>query len=358
LAQNNAKGKKQHITVILRIVVAVGALFLFLRSIELGELGRILMSLDPLVVIAAIGLYVFAQVFFVLRWRILLRVLSADISMGAGLRLHLLGLFYNNALPSSVGGDFLRAWYITRHVEEGKRIDAALSVFVDRAIGLTGMIIMALSFYFFVPVEAGLGQANVSGVGDVDAAVMNGLAEYRWVFLSVIIGVGVLFAGFLATKGGRRATAKISRKLWGLFRRILRKALTAAKLYSKRPLTILCGIGLTFILQSLCIIGFWLLGRNMGMQAHIKYYFVFFPMSWLIGTLPISIGGIGIMEGSLKLMFLSISGVTDAFASAMPVCQRLIWWIGSLPGLVVHLAGAHLPSEKAEIFVDLPDEVD
>jgi uncharacterized membrane protein YbhN (UPF0104 family) len=357
LAQSGAKDKKRHISVILRILVAVGALYLFLRGIELGELGRILMRLNPLVVIAAIGLYVVAQAFFVLRWRILLRVLSVDISMGAGLKLHFLGLFYNNALPSSVGGDFLRAWYITKHVEDGKRLDAALSVFVDRAIGLTGMILMVLVFYLFVPVEGGLGQANASGGGDTNAAAMNGFAEYRWVLLAVVIGFAILFGACSVTRGGRRAMVKVCRKLWRILERILRKALAAAKLYSKRPLTIICGIGLTFILQSLCIIGFWLLGRNMGMEAHIKYYFVFFPMSWLIGTLPISIGGIGIMEGSLKMMFLSVSGVTDTFASAIPVCQRLIWWIGSLPGLVVHLVGAHLPTEKTDFFVDSAEDV-
>ena len=143
--------------------------------------------------------------------------------------------------------------------------------------------------------------------------------------------------------------AKISRKLWGIFERILRKVLAAAKLYSRRPLTVICGIGLTILLQSLCIIGFWLLGRNMGMQAPIKYYFVFFPVAWLVGALPISIGALGIWEGTLKLLFGKVAIGLGEHLSALALGHRIIWLFGSLPGVVIHLVGGHLPKE---IFID------
>ena len=148
---------------------------------------------------------------------------------------------------------------------------------------------------------------------------------------------------------------KLWGRLWSIGMKVLAKTAAAVKLYSKRPLTIIGAIGLTFLLQGACIIGFWLLGRDLGINAHIKYYFVLFPVSWLIGALPISIGGIGIMEGWLKLMFLKLFAVTSLQASAVGLCQRLIWLLGSLPGLGIHLAGAHLPSQKDEFFVDSQD---
>ena len=357
LSQDGEKRKKRYILNFLRIFVAAGALFLAFKNQNMAELGEKLRQLNPLIFAVAVGLFLFAQVLFVIRWRLLLRVLSVDISMIAGLKLHFLGLFYNNALPSSVGGDFLRAWYVTHHCDRDKRTEAALSVFVDRAIGLTGMILMALAFYLFVPVEGGLSQANASGQGDTNVAAMNGFAEYRWVFLCVVIGFAILFGACTVTRWGRRAMVKVSQKLWGILERILRKALAAATLYSKRPLTIICGIGLTFILQSLCIIGFWLLGRNMGMEAHIKYYFVFFPASWLIGTIPVSIGGLGVIEGTVIQMFEAV-GVSKRNASAIAACQRLVWWVSSLPGVFIHLSGAHLPTEKTDFFVDSAEDVD
>ena len=98
------------------------------------------------------------------------------------------------------------------------------------------------------------------------------------------------------------------------------------------------------------------MGRNLGIEVPIKYYFIFFPVSWLIGTIPISIGGLGVMEGSITFMFKTI-GVSSRNASAIAVCQRLVWWVLALPGVVIHLAGAHLPAYKGEIFVDLEKDV-
>jgi uncharacterized protein (TIRG00374 family) len=129
------------------------------------------------------------------------------------------------------------------------------------------------------------------------------------------------------------------------------EGIRAVKLYSRSPVTILGTFGLTVILQALSIAGFCLLGRDLGIEIPVKYYFVFFPISWLIGTIPISIGGLGIMEGSLSIMFKSV-GVSGKNASAIAVCQRLVWWVSSLPGIFIHLSGTHLPSEKEKFFVD------
>jgi uncharacterized protein (TIRG00374 family) len=155
LAQTKSKGKKGHIFTVLRILVAVGALYLAFGGDkkEFGELVSTLARLNPWVFAAAVGIFLFAQLLFVMRWRLLLRVLSIHIGLGIGLKLHFLGWFYNNCLPSSVGGDLLRAWYVTKHVESDKRTDAALSVFFDRIVGLSGMFIMAAACYWFIPVE-------------------------------------------------------------------------------------------------------------------------------------------------------------------------------------------------------------
>ncbi|MCK5172609.1 MAG: flippase-like domain-containing protein [Planctomycetes bacterium] len=354
MAETNKKGIKRHLTTVLRILVAVGALYMVFRGEDFGSLAKLLTGLNPWSVIAAMGLYGVAQVLFVYRWKLLLRILSADIDLLTGLKLHFLGLFYNNCLPSSVGGDLLRAWYITRHVDEDKRVDAALSVFVDRVIGLTGMILMASFFYWLVPVDADSAQAAPqSGAG-----IMDSLAKFRQPFLYAVLAVIGVIACFLIVPKGRALFLRLFQRAWTLGKKLIGRTLSAVHLYAKKPLSVLMAIGLTVVLQSLCIIGFWLLGRDMGMNVHIKYYFVFFPVSWLIGTIPISVGGMGIMEGGVKLLFLQIAGVTKEQASAIAICQRLIWMVGSLPGIIIHLCGAHLPAEKEQFSVDSRAELD
>ena len=94
------------------------------------------------------------------------------------------------------------------------------------------------------------------------------------------------------------------------------------------------------------------MGRAMGIDAPVKYYFVFFPISWVIGALPISIGGFGVLELGLVGLFASLPGVEREHGLALALCQRFIFIIGSLPGLCIHLTGAHLPSDTEEIFID------
>ena len=345
MAQTKLKSKKRHISTVLRALVAAGALYLAFRNQDLGQLGGQLLKLNPLVFVAAVGIFLFAQVLFVIRWRILLRVLSIHIGLGVGLKLHFLGWFYNNCLPSSVGGDLLRAWYITKHVESNKRTEAALSVFFDRAIGLTGMFLMAAGCWWLIPVE-GQFYGQKAEIGS-KMGILERVGE-NWLVLVVVAAVIIAgFAGFAANERGRERLVRVWRKFWG----IAVKGIAAMKLYSRSPLTIIGTIGLTVVLQAISIAGFGLLGRNLGMDIPIKYYFVFFPVSWLIGTIPISIGGLGVMEGSISYMFRLI-GVSGENASAIAICQRLVWWVCAIPGIVIHLFGAHLPANKREFFVD------
>jgi hypothetical protein len=117
---------------------------------------------------------------------------------------------------------------------------------------------------------------------------------------------------------------------------------------------------LTFICQSLAILGFWIVCRDMQINAPLMCYFAFFPTSWVLGVIPVSIGGAGVMEGGLKFLFGKIATVTEGQRVIPGLVQRVIFLIVSMPGLVVHIKGAHLPDgtvpdkvlDKPEISVD------
>jgi uncharacterized membrane protein YbhN (UPF0104 family) len=96
----------------------------------------------------------------------------------------------------------------------------------------------------------------------------------------------------------------------------------------------------------LTITAFWLLGRNMGIQADIKYYYVFFTLTWVLGAVPVSIGGAVVVEGMLTYLFSTFAGVAEEAAFALALCQRAVWMLASLPGAAIHLIGAHLPESS------------
>lgn len=344
-----AKGKKnKYISYILRFVVAAVALYIAFKGEDVRQIVKVFFGLKLWVLASVLGTFIVSQLIFVARWNMLMRVQAIKIGYWSALRLHLLGLFYNNCLPTSVGGDFLRAWYVTRHTD--KKFQAALSVFVDRAIGLTGLFIMAFFCYWFIPGgdEGVLPESsNSSATGKIDLAQM--LGQYGWILLAIVAVFGAVFAAFVLHAKGR----ELLRRGYSFVRRRSEQAISkvhdAIRVYYNKKLALVFALILTFFCQGVFIIGMWLAGREIGLTVHPKYYFVFFSVSWLLGTIPISVGGLGIMEGSLKVMFSRVAIVSDEHVLALALCQRFTMLVGSLPGVVIHLIGAHLPRE---FFID------
>jgi len=341
--------KNKHVSHLLRFGVAGAALYLAFRGEDLGQVLKVLRGVNLWTFAAALGMYLLSQLIFVARWSLLLKVQSIEIGYWPAVRLHFLGLFYNNCLPSVVGGDLVRAWYVTKHTD--KKFESALSVFVDRVIGLTGMLIMAAFAYCFIPAETPTGQLETEVVG---AGFLQKLLEYKGVLAGVGLVLVVAAVGFASSAKGRSLLGRWLEFVRGRGAAVLSKTVSAIRIYWSKKLALVCALLLTFCCQSVFILGLWLVGRGLGVTAHMKYYFIFFPISWLLGALPISVGGAGVTELWVKTMFEGVCAVSGKLALALALSQRLVWLFGSLPGVVIHLIGAHLPKD---FFIDYDDAI-
>jgi uncharacterized protein (TIRG00374 family) len=334
--------RRKYISYILRFVVAGTALYLAFRGENFTEVIDVLLGLNLWIFAGAIGVYILGQLIFVSRWSLLLRVQSIRIGFWPAVRLHFLGLFYNNCLPGSIGGDLPRAWYVTRHTD--KRLEAALSVFVDRVIGLTGMLIMAFGCYWFIPEETRKGGFSFS----FELNIFSRIAEYK----SVLIWLGVVLAVVIVllvwNRKGRSLLKSGSEAICRHGLSVLSKIRQSIRIYCRKWPAIIGALLLTFCCQGMTVVAMWLLGSQIGIDVPAKYYFVFFPISWLLGAVPISVGGLGIMEGWLKVMFMRVGTMSGEDALALALCQRLVFLLASLPGAVIHLIGAHLPRAIGE----------
>lgn len=344
MEESKKKSKNSHFSIILRIFISLLAvsLIFFLGDWNGQELKTAFGKLNILSLAAAIGMFMLANLVIGFRWYLLLRAQQIEVHLSSCFKIHFLGMFYNNILLSSVGGDLLRAWYIAKHTH--KRLEAALSVLVDRLIGLGTLVLMAVCFYVLVPVEGEAGELDFSFDLDIGAKV----SQYRWVLTALAITVIAGAIGVFAHPAGRKKL----HLLFGAATTAIQRVFVAIGLYCTKPGTILSASGLTFIAQSLPILGFILIGRTMGLDIPIKYYFVFFPVSWVLAALPISPAGAGVLEGGIVFLFTRIPGVTAEQALVLALCQRVLFLVGSLPGIIIHISGAHLPKKT-----DLPDQL-
>jgi len=348
----NEAHKSKYLLLFGRIAVVVCGIFWAILWLSRGQrwnnLTKVFLRVDIWIFAVALGFFVVSQIIVGFRWWLLLRTQSVFISFWSAVRLHFLGLFYNNFMPSSVGGDLLRAWYVTKHTKE--RFKAALSVFVDRIIGLLSTLIIA-AFFYLIFLQ---GSANLESSGR-DTGFLKYVTEHKWFFFWTFLAVTVVFCALLLYTPTRVILKKAFCYIREKTIRIITKFRDAFIIYFRNPATILIVFGLTVFLQLLTITGFWFLGVNMGIEAGIKYYYVCFTLAWVLGALPISIGGAVVVEGILVFLFYNLAGVSQEAALALALCQRIVWMLASLPGAVIHLIGAHLPKD---FFIDSENSID
>jgi uncharacterized membrane protein YbhN (UPF0104 family) len=340
--------KRKHIFLLLRIaVVACGVIWVVSRigqEQRWGSFVEYFRRMNIGVFAAALCIFTVGHLIIGLRWWLLLRSQSIFIGFWAAVRLYFLGWFYNNFMPSSMGGDIVRAWYVTKHTD--KKFEAALSVFVDRAIGLLSTLIIAVSFYMIFL----RGQGSITTSGDEEQrGFATSAAEYKWHLLWAALLITLVLCAFLLHRRGRVLLERgwSGLRLYGL--KVIKKLMDAIVLYCRKPLVIFAVFGLTVCMQIMVITGFWFVGVNMGIDASVKYYYVFFTLTWVVGAIPVSIGGIVVIEGSLVVLFTHFAGTEESAAWAIAMLQRAVWMLTSLPGAVIHLFGAHLPKD---FFVD------
>lgn len=330
--------KIRHGSLLARIVVATAAIVWVFHGQDWEKLREVFGRLSWGCFVLSLAAYVVGQVVVAFRWWLLLRAQSIHIAMTAAVRLYFVGLFYNNLMPSSVGGDLLKAYYVTKHTH--RRLEGVLSVFVDRVVGLAGMVLMAVVAYLLflrgraIEAEATQGEEMRQGV-----ATYKGAALWLLVVLAAIVAVSLLH------RGVRLRLRSTVGRLWGRGAELLGRVRTALAVYLSKPLTMLAALLLTVAGQGIVVAAFWLLGRNLGIEAGARYYFVIFPVTWVVAAIPISIAGLGVLEAGVVAMFTSLTAATGESALALAFCQRFVWVVASLPGGMVHLLGGHLPRQ-------------
>jgi len=297
----------------------------------------------------ALCIFIFGQAVIGIRWWLLLRTQSVYISLWQAIRLHFLGLFCNNFMLGSVGGDVVRAWYVTKHTEH--KFEAALSVFVDRVIGLFSTLTIAIVFYIIFL----MGQKVLPDeAAKKDAGIIETVSEYKWFIFWIAVVIGFGLAMLLLNSRGRLILKKASASIIEHGKRLVAKFSKAFFVYCRNPLTIILVFLLTVFLQLMTITGFWLVGRELGIELDLRYYYVFFTITWVVGSIPVSFGGLVLVEGFLIFIFVKF-GAEKTSATVLAFCQRIVWMLASLPGAAILLFGAHLPKQ---IDVDYGENMD
>jgi uncharacterized membrane protein YbhN (UPF0104 family) len=290
-----------------RVAVSASLMTVVLLQVNLGttvdrirgaNLGLLALSAVFLVALLLVG---------AVRFHVLLAGSEVERSWRRAARAYAMGTFTNTFLPTSVGGDAVRAWAIAR---PGVGFRPAISiVLLDRAMGLAGMIIVAWG---------GL-------------LLEHGSVPRSTALLLVWVSVGGLAVVLVASAFVRRLPAIITS--------------FATRPERRRPLAI--AIACSILMQTLYAVHFALAARALGVHIPVGLAAVVVALVVLLTLVPISIGGVGVREGGYAVL-LAPAGFAHTDAVVVSLVTTAMLTLASLPcGLAMLSRGVSAPGREA-----------
>ncbi|MDI1266340.1 MAG: lysylphosphatidylglycerol synthase transmembrane domain-containing protein [bacterium] len=292
----------------LKILISAALLYFALRKVDLHDLASRIRWES----LGWIGLAItatFVQIFIgVLRWREISAECDAPLGIRQAMRLNLIGVFFNQTLPSSIGGDAVRLWLVARG-GAGWRA-AAYSIFVDRAIGLIALavvIVASLPWSYRLITDP------------------NGRTALLLVDLIALAGgLGFLFLGMLQWPWLKR--------WWGTHHIHACAVIANRVLFSweRGPKV----AALSILVHVLAVVIAWCVVQSISAPVLFSQVFQLVPPVMLITMLPISIAGWGVREATMGLAFGYAGLMTNEGVNVSLLFGAVSFLVGIVGGLV------------------------
>ncbi len=313
----------------LRMLLGFGLAFLLLRytlHANRTELSLVLGRASKPLLLAALVLYGVVILITVCRWGVLLRVQGIHLPAWELVRLTMIGVFFNMAIPGAVGGDLVKMGYIAR-LAPGKRTEAVLTIMLDRIIGLLALFFVATAMVLLsLPLLAEMGRedralqlaAYMVGVGSVGGITAVALVEFRAVLVR-----HRWIARFLDL--GRRLLPQA-------VVHVVERLAAALDLYRRKRGSVLAALVLALCVHSLLAIDFYCIGAALGeKKLTLGNYFLATQVANAAGAIPITPSGVGTRDAVAARFFRVMHGDPE-LAGAIPVTLSLIIVFWSLVG--------------------------
>ncbi|QWG25118.1 flippase-like domain-containing protein [Bradyrhizobium sediminis] len=264
-----------------RILVSGALLYLALRGVNFAAIQSRLSQSSPAWILGWMALSVLVnivQIFFgALRWREISRLCAAPLQASQAFRYNMIGTFFNQTLPSTIGGDAVRLWLVSR-TGAGWRA-ATYSVLVDRAVGLIALAFMVV---FSLPWSYQL-------IGNTQGRLALVLIDLA----AICAGLGFLFLGHLPWAWLRS---------WWPTRHIHACSLIANRAVFDRHSGPKIAI-LSLCVHILTVVIAWCTVRAISAPVDFEQIFLLIPPIVLVTMLPISIAGWGVREATMMVAF-------------------------------------------------------
>jgi uncharacterized membrane protein YbhN (UPF0104 family) len=316
---------RKAVSLVVKAAISGLLLYFALDLINIETVGDRLRRVDPYWIAFGLLVLLIQATVGAMRWELIVIRCGSGLTLARSFRFIMISAFFNQTLPSSVGGDAIRIWLVGKHANWRA---AAYSVFLDRVVGvvtLAGMVIICLPWTLEL--------------------VRNPIGR----FALLMIGFGSIAAGLVFIVFSWRRLHVLQR--WSLTRHLAAVATVAVELL-RTPRALVSIISLSVLLHLFTVLAAWCAARSVGANVSLLYLlFLVLPVV-LIAIIPISVAGWGVREGAMVAAFayaglprsdgLIISLLFGALYLLLGVSGGVIWILSS--DRADHTAVSPLPS--------------
>lgn len=314
---SNIQQKKNIWITFARTLVSIGLLLFLCSQIDLTNFLQVLSGLSIFLLISIPFLFISNVLISTIRWQVLLKNFDIQEKFFKVFFVYFISFFWSNFLPTTIGGDGYR-FFEMRKRNSGKDNEILASILLDRVYGFTILCIVHI----------------ISTVLFWNVIFQNEkllLAEAL-----IFSGIGV---AYLTWVGRSKVRNKVQSRY---LKKILTKIEEIVSVLKKQSWDVIwqaCLASLIFILVSSFALQIYYLAAG----SSVNYFFATYvnTLSNIIGVLPLSINGIGLVELP-QLIAMGTQGISAETVIVVALSIRIMGLLISAVGGVAYLLDSWL----------------
>lgn len=314
-------------------LITLGLIAFLVYQLDVSALLDVLASTKLHILFLAVLVQVSLVFVAVTRWKTVLRNFRIEMRYLPLAQITWIGNFFSLVLPSSIGGDVFRAYFLARR--KGQSMATTLTTTVlERSGGLGALLIIGLAA---VSVEG----IEVHGVSLLTVFLLL-ISAYLLANLVIFNSrLHRLISGFLTRLQKDHLNSKLELVYRGLHT------------LSRNPWAILKVLFFSIVIQFLSVCIVWIAAQSLSIDAPFPVFLIFVPLINLSIMVPLTINGFGLRESLYLLLFAEI-GLQDEKAVALSLLNVIVVMAAALPGGVLYSLykrqqDFHIPSDELEM---------
>ena len=286
-----------------------------LSGVDLQGVWAALRSANPLGLLCLGLFFPLGTLLTASRWRLLLRSQGHDFGIGYLFGSIMVALFVRQLLPTTVGGDLVRA-YDSWRGGAGK-LTAVTTLVVER---LLGVLMLACGAILGLALSTELRAENPS----LSVVLVAGAS-------AIVAVLALVFAqphGMMATLQG------LSARVGSIA--FFDRALASIAGFRGRYAVLAGALGISALMMVQTVVFYYLIGWTLDLPVRLATFFLIVPLALFVMLAPISINGIGLREGIFVLL-LGRYGVPPDSALAFAWMEYGLFLLFGLLGGIVYV---------------------